>query len=633
MSIWPLECGAVHNLTDVAEQCEFVSICDDCHQTDGFIPYLDIIYCMPYAPLLPLGVLCVWSLYLFGILAVTANDYLCPSLVAISKKLDLSQAVAGVTFLAIGNGAPDIIASFTAVKQGRLTLVISELFGAGIFVTTIVVGYVIYSSSFIIDQFSFTRDVAFYMLAAAIAFSMFRFGEATIYHGSCFLGIYAAYILTVLVREFFCRARNNTDGPPPTPSLNITAFDFPETECFLPDQTPTGTRRRRPSGLNVHHQNAIKQLLLQSYGQTFNGVPASPGLPIFHARTGSICSTGTTPQSMISREAFDQRRRSASTSTAGYQSIMQIRNQLDRLSSVTDSSETECGDFDELSLWKEFWIHVAPISWQELKKESTSSVILRLFAIPIQITLALTVPVVDYEHKKDNWCKSLNVINCITAPLAVSLILFKDYELFDVPVAMFALAMGMMSAGVVMMTSSCDKAPRYHFCFALLAFFTGVCFIYAACRELMAILKAVGISQHIDDSVLGLTILAWGSSIGDLITDSTVAKQGYPSMAVAAAFSGPMLNLLVGLGSGLTVRMISDSKWSIRVYCPNVLFVLYAALNGSLLVSVLFLSCNEFRSSSTHCIILMFLYVTFIITALTVTMHPDIITYARLTSD
>lgn len=42
--------------------------------------------------------------------------------------------------------------------------------------------------------------------------------------------------------------------------------------------------------------------------------------------------------------------------------------------------------------------------------------------------------------------------------------------------------------------------------------------------------------------VLGLTILAWSNSIGDLIADISVVKQGYPRMAMAAAIGGPLFS-------------------------------------------------------------------------------------------
>lgn len=54
---------------------------------------------------------------------------LCPALLVISKTLKLSQNVAGVTFLAFGNGAPDIFSSIAGIKAAKPDLVLGELFG------------------------------------------------------------------------------------------------------------------------------------------------------------------------------------------------------------------------------------------------------------------------------------------------------------------------------------------------------------------------------------------------------------------------------------------------------------------------------------------------------------------------
>lgn len=47
-------------------------------------------------------------------LGSTADMYLSPSLEVISDKLSCSESLAGVTLLALGNGAPDVFASISA---------------------------------------------------------------------------------------------------------------------------------------------------------------------------------------------------------------------------------------------------------------------------------------------------------------------------------------------------------------------------------------------------------------------------------------------------------------------------------------------------------------------------------------
>ena len=51
---------------------------------------------------------------------------------------------------------------------------------------------------------------------------------------------------------------------------------------------------------------------------------------------------------------------------------------------------------------------------------------------------------------------------------------------------------------------------------------------------------------------MGITILAWGNSMGDLSANMTMAKKGLANMAITACFAGPVFNILIGLGGGFT---------------------------------------------------------------------------------
>ena len=56
----------------------------------------------------------------------------CPALTVMSQVLRLSQNVAGVTLLALGNGSPDIFSAFAAINQEddkKSSLAVGALFG------------------------------------------------------------------------------------------------------------------------------------------------------------------------------------------------------------------------------------------------------------------------------------------------------------------------------------------------------------------------------------------------------------------------------------------------------------------------------------------------------------------------
>jgi len=55
-------------------------------------------------------------------------------------------------------------------------------------------------------------------------------------------------------------------------------------------------------------------------------------------------------------------------------------------------------------------------------------------------------------------------------------------------------------------------------------------------------MTTVGIISDLTDSMVGLSILAWGNSVGDVFANIALAKQGYQQMAFAACFGGPMFS-------------------------------------------------------------------------------------------
>ena len=68
--------------------------------------------------------------------------------------------------------------------------------------------------------------------------------------------------------------------------------------------------------------------------------------------------------------------------------------------------------------------------------------------------------------------------------------------------------------------------------------------------------QTFGIIFDIPQALLGITVLAWGNSVSDAIADVVVAKQGFPQMAIAACYGGPLFSLISPLS--LRARMRSD---------------------------------------------------------------------------
>ena len=126
---------------------------EECQIDDGFVNYLIFTFCSfsIERTWLAMIVMSAWLFVLFVGLGVTADTFFCPSLRAIADSMRLSQNIAGVTFLAFGNGAPDVFSAIAAVgsaKDGDAGLAFGALFGAGVFVSTVIVAAICLISPF-----------------------------------------------------------------------------------------------------------------------------------------------------------------------------------------------------------------------------------------------------------------------------------------------------------------------------------------------------------------------------------------------------------------------------------------------------------------------------------------------------
>ncbi|XP_023216403.1 mitochondrial sodium/calcium exchanger protein-like [Centruroides sculpturatus] len=223
-------CKSVHHFNS-SLRCEFVSKNVDC-QMKNHLPYMWFMYCPFGTNAVPLAIflLILWLVTLFIGLAVVSNQFLCPALLVITKTLRLSQNIAGVTFLALGNGAPDISSSLAGTFQKRYSLVVGQLFGGGIFVTTVVAGSICLAKPFHLMKRPFLRDVIFYIAASYWVFFVFCRKILTLGHAAGFIAFYCLYIVIVIVGRIVHQKYRKKKEIPSYGSINSVKGD--EDESF-----------------------------------------------------------------------------------------------------------------------------------------------------------------------------------------------------------------------------------------------------------------------------------------------------------------------------------------------------------------------------------------------------------------
>jgi len=165
------------------------------------------------------------------------------------------------------------------------------------------------------------------------------------------------------------------------------------------------------------------------------------------------------------------------------------------------------------------------------------------------------------------WNRWLVALQIFTGPLFVVFIMWANtYEDMENPKqelmegAAYSLLFSCCSLALLLFLTSPDRKPKYHFVLCFLGFVISVAWISTIAGEVVGVLKAIGVICNISEAILGLTLFAVGNSLGDWVADVTVARLGFPVMALAACFGGPMLNILLGIGIGGAFMSVSSAN-------------------------------------------------------------------------
>ncbi|KAK7798929.1 hypothetical protein U0070_026021 [Myodes glareolus] len=540
-----LQCRAVCGL-NVSDRCDFIRVNPDCHNEGGYLDYLEGIFCHFPPNLLPLVITLYvfWLLYLFLILGVTAAK-LPRMLVSFWNPLDVLPH--GVTFLAFGNGAPDIFSALVAFSDPRTAgLAIGALFGAGVLVTTVVAGGITILHPFMAASRPFLRDIAFYMVAVFLTFTALYLGRITLAWALGYLGLYVFYVVTVILCTWVYqrqRSRSLVHSVPDTPEI---LSDLEE------DQVSSNTN-------SYDYGDEYRPLLL---GQE------------------------TTAQILI-----------------------QALN---------------------------------PLDYRKWRTQSMSSRFLKVAKLPVEFLLLLTVPVVDPDKDDRNWKRPLNCLQLVISPLVLVLTLQSGaYGIYEIggllPVWAVVVIVGTALASVTFFVTSNREPPRLHWLFAFLGFLTSALWINAAATEVVNILRSLGVVFRLSNTVLGLTLLAWGNSIGDAFSDFTLARQGYPRMAFSACFGGiifsilcwgfseprcgvpapTVTDILVGVGLGCLLHIVRNHAAEVKLEPDGLLvWVLASALGLSLVFSLVSVPLQCFQLSKAYGFCLLLFYASFLVVVL-----------------
>ncbi|KAM3603073.1 uncharacterized protein V6R79_016090 [Siganus canaliculatus] len=159
------------------------------------------------------------ALYMFLALAITCDEYFVTSLEKICEKLDLSEDVAGATFMAAGSSAPELFASVIGVFITHGDVGVGTIVGSAVFNILCIIGVcgLFAGQVVILTWWAVFRD-SFYYILSVIALIAFIYDEKIVWWESLVLVVmYAGYILVMkfnssMQKFFMGKSKNVANG-------------------------------------------------------------------------------------------------------------------------------------------------------------------------------------------------------------------------------------------------------------------------------------------------------------------------------------------------------------------------------------------------------------------------------------
>ena len=171
--------------------------------------------------------LLLYLLVLFRVLGSTGEEFFSPALELYSLKLGLPERFAGVTLLALGNGAPDVASTVSAIindKHHGYLMALGELTGAAMVSTTLIVGavtYIAYTNNGnndtdgigapgtgeggvgVLCGGSLVRDVMVFIVTMILVYFSFEDGTISQVEIKSFVWLYVIYCAIVLASDLY----------------------------------------------------------------------------------------------------------------------------------------------------------------------------------------------------------------------------------------------------------------------------------------------------------------------------------------------------------------------------------------------------------------------------------------------
>jgi len=463
--IEPTTCGgefyASHDPSDASKECRYSlnatydawqanAIDYDCISWCDTKDYPTSVFTIRQRKYGFVGLYILGLLYMFLALAIVCDEYFVPALEQVSDKLQLSDDVAGATFMAAGGSAPELFTSLIGAFTGS-NVGIGTIVGSAVFNILFVLGACAFYVGFTPDKngnptvltltwFPLSRDCFFYILSLCILMMGFSGNEVELWEAALMMSVYFMYVLFMIFNgkiETWASSKFSKAAPEAEQEEAVELTAKPQTKSKW--------------------QHVASKAASEATGKKVD----------FSTRAHLILTSSYKGEDMLAAYAI-QRLKSYRKGGAA-KDPNDIHSDGEKPEGLTGSPYS--------------------IEWPFGKDDTLGSNLWKIVSLPLIICMKFTIPDTRFKSVQDI-CKG------------------------------------------------------YVFIFS---FFMSIVWISAFSWLMVWWATRIGETWNIDPALMGLTILAAGTSVPDLLTSVIVAKQGHGDMAVSSSIGSNLFDVTIGL--------------------------------------------------------------------------------------
>lgn len=444
----------------------------------------------------------IGMIYMFIALAIVCDEFFVPSLTVITEKLNISDDVAGATFMAAGGSAPELFTSLIGVFIAHSNVGIGTIVGSAVFNILFVIGMCALFSREILNLtwWPLFRDVSFYIVDLIMLIIFFLDNVIMWWESMLLLTAYVGYVIFMKfnvqverwAKQMISRNKVVKVAAPEVQPKSSTARDKDEAAL------PTKPRLQRGgSSASLHNslmRNSIFQLMIHTLDPLAEELGSYGKLKYYDTMTeeGRFREKASILHK-IAKKKCQVDGSEQQNGAASHVETMELPNSTSTDVEMTPTSEAsepvqngnlshsiEAADSQQVTDTAEDDDQPLSLAWpSNARKQATF-----LIVLPIVFPLWITLPDVRKPSSRK---------------------------------------------------------------FFPITFFGSITWIAAFSYLMVWWAHQVGETIGISEEIMGLTILAAGTSIPDLITSVIVARKGLGDMAVSSSVGSNIFDITVGL--------------------------------------------------------------------------------------